>query len=385
MKRRSAHMLLIFAAAAGIVAAAAMAASSNGFVKLLELIPDTPETRGEVYLNDYYGAARAIGLVPPSPYAGEATDYMLQLNRYGALRPGPYISGYVDWQPWIFNSRLYEAAGYDLRHVTSSILAGEPPSLYGAVVLDDSVDVNVIYARVQVNENWPLPAEITHHGVPILSWGEDYVMDFAKHMQPPVYDDLGRGARLGFMEHTLLCTVWTDGVLSMIDAARGTWASLADVEEFRLMAEGLQILGAFGAYLTDDTVRQTVGALIAAAEVDEETIERLESEAMLHPYCAFGVGIGRDESGPFMGLVLVHESESLAQENVDRLRQRFLKGTNSVNGDPWSKIFDPGELEVVADGRTLRARVPVDPPSVWLRWVRLGDPLLLHEEPGPCP
>ena len=152
------------------------------------------------------------------------------------------------------------------------------------------------------------------------------------------------------------------------------------------MAEGLQILGVFGAYLTDDTVRQTVGALSAAAQVDEETIERLEGEAMLYPYCAFAVGIGRDESGPFMGLVLVHESESLAQENVDRLRQRFLEGTTSVNGDPWSDIFDPGQLEVLVDGRTLRARVPVDPPSAWLWWVLLGDPLLLlYEGSGPCP
>ena len=189
---------------------------------------------------------------------------------------------------------------------------------------------------------------------------------------------------MGFMDHKLFYTVWADGVLSMIDTARGTRGSLADVEEFRLMAEGLHVLGTYGAYLTDATVRQTVGALVAA-QVDEKTIERLQGEVMLHPYCAFAVGIGRDDSGPFMGLVLVHESESLAQKNVDRLRQRFSKGTNSGNGDPWSKIFDPEQLEVVVDGRTLRARVAVDPPSVWLLWVLRGDPLLLHDGSEPCP
>jgi len=200
-----------------------------------------------------------------------------------------------------------------------------------------------------------------------------------------VYDHLGRGARLGFMEQTLFYTVWTDGLLAMIDTARETRPSLADVEAFRLMAEGLQILGTFGAYLTDATERQTMAALIAAGRVAEGTIERLQGEAMLNPYCAFAVGIGQDESGPFMGLVLVHESESLAHENADRLRQRFSQGTNSVNGQPWSDIFDPERLEVSVDGRTLRAKVPVDPPSVWLRWVLLGDPLLLHEGAGPCP
>ncbi len=384
MRRRSSNVLLVLSLAAGIVAAAVGAASSSEFVELLELIPDTPETRSEVYLNDYHAASLAIGLVPPLPYAGEATDYMLQLNRYGALRPGPYISGYVDWKPSIFNSLLYEAAGYDLRHVAASALAGGPPSLYGAVVLDDSVDANVVYHRVQVNENWPLPGETTYHGVSILSWGEDYMMDFRRISQPPVYDHLGRGARLGFMEQTLFYTVWTDGLLSMIDTARGTRPSLADVEALRLMAEGLQILGTFGAYMTEATDRQTLAALIAAARVAEGTIERLQSEVMLSPYCAFAVGIGRDESGPFMGLVLVHESESLAQENVDRIRQRFSQGTSSVSGSSWSDIFDPGQLEVSVDGRTLRARVPIDPPSVWLRWVHLGDPLLLHEGSGPC-
>jgi len=370
----------------GLCVSLSWGASTSGvFKEMLSFIPDTPESRREVYINKYYAAARAIGLAPPLPFAGEAIDYLLQINKYGALPAGPYVSGYAFWSPEELNARLLETAGYDLRTVSASISAGEPPSLYSAIVLDEAIDLNSIYAALQAHEDWPSPAELTHDENRILAWGEDYATDFATRLQPPVYDDLGRGARLAFVGQVLCYTVWTDGVLAMVDAAQSGAASLADVKAFRLMAEGLETLGVFGAYLTDDTFGQSANALMASLGVDPDAVERVCAEAMLHPFCAFAVGIGRDESGAFMGLVLVHQSESQAEENGERFHQRLREGTSAASGKAWSKLFSPERLEIEVRDRALLARVPIDPESAWLRWVLLRDPLLLHEDVGPCP
>lgn len=171
----------------------------------------------------------------------------------------------------------------------------------------------------------------------------------------------------------------------LVDAAQDATQSLVDVEGFRLMAEGLDTLGVFGAYLTDNTFGQSVNALMASMGVDREAVERVAAETMLDPYCAFAVGIGRDGSEAFMGLVLLYQSESQVDQNVERLRERLSEGTSAASGKAWSELFSTEKLEVEVSGRTLLARVPVDPPSVWLRWALLRDPLLLHEDLGPCP
>jgi len=238
---------------------------------------------------------------------------------------------------------------------------------------------------VQVHANWPEPDQSSHRGVRCLSWGKDRWIDPARTLQPPVYDEFGRGARLAFFESVLGYAVWTEGILAMVDSFAGGRPSLAEVEPFRLLAEGLEALGVFGAYLSANTFSQSVEALMTSIVVDPETVARVQAESMLNPYCAYAVGIGREASEAFMGLVLVHQSEALCEENADRLRQRLQEGTNILNGGAWSDVFDPEKLAVVVDGLALRARVPIHPPSLWLQWALVGDPLLLHHDAGGCP
>jgi len=381
MLRRGTIWLLLL----GVCVSLSWGASASGlFSELLGFIPDTPESRREVYINDYYAAARAIGLAPPLPFAGEAIDYLVQISNYGALPTGPYISGYAHWSPEALNARLLETAGYDLRTVSASISAGEPPSVFNAILLDDTIDLERTRSALQTSADWPSPVELSRDEVHVLAWGEDYGTDFSRRLEPPVYDELGRGARLAFVDQVLCCTVWTDGVFAMVDAAHDATASLADVEAFVLMAEGLDSLGVFGAYLTDNTFGQSVNALMASMGVEQEAVERVAAETMLAPYCAFAVGIGRDESGAFMGLVLVHASQTQAEDNEERLRRRLSEGTSAASGKAWSELFSSAQLHIEVTGRTLLARVPIDPPSVWLRWVLRRDPLLLHEDVGPC-
>jgi len=60
-------------------------------------------------------------------------------------------------------------------------------------------DKNINQALLQSQE-WPAPEVEEHRGVPILIWGEDFEADPDRRLNPPVYDYLGRGARLAFLE-----------------------------------------------------------------------------------------------------------------------------------------------------------------------------------------
>jgi len=54
-----------------------------------------------------------------------------------------------------------------------------------------------------------------YRGVPLLIWDGDFEMDSERSLVPPVYDELGRGARLAFLEGIILYTLWTDGLREM--------------------------------------------------------------------------------------------------------------------------------------------------------------------------
>ena len=61
-----------------------------------------------------------------------------------------------------------------------------------------------------------------YRGVPLLIWDGDFEMDSDRRLIPPVYDELGQGARLAFLEGIILYTLWTDGLRAMIDALNDT-------------------------------------------------------------------------------------------------------------------------------------------------------------------
>jgi len=164
----------------------------------------------------------------------------------------------------------------------------------------------------------------------------------------------------------------------MVDTAQGYRPSLADIEEFWLLADGLERMGVYHLYLTDWTYNWD-----APNQGSEESLEELVFFALdsfgvpggsdmsafstalyqlhrpyhervseyLRPFRAQALGRGVDEEGPYAIHALVHDSEAQAQENVGRLRQRaqrFYELASAFFQEGWVPEGDYGSVENTA-------------------------------------
>ncbi len=187
------------------------------------------------------------------------------------------------------------------------------------------------------------------------------------------------------MDRYVFRTGETPGMHSLIDASSGTRRSLADSAEFRLLAQGMTALDAYSILLTDTT--HEVGEQIepwlsvVATQTDWERMAELrETFPVLRSYQALGTGAGKDDTGQYMAVVLVHADESSATENAALLRARFLDAPPIPSWElaPFTGIVD--SVETQTDGRTLLAKVRAeDLTSRWIRWALDLYPLLAHE------
>ena len=91
--------------------------------------------------------------------------------------------------------------------------------------------------------------------------------------------------------------VWTDGVRDMIDASQSKRPSLADREEFRLLAKGMSELGAYAMFFTDQTqgFDETVKLICDGSQIVQcrlQVAEGLkETQPTLRQYEVFGTGV----------------------------------------------------------------------------------------------
>ncbi len=96
---------------------------------------------------------------------------------------------------------------------------------------------------------------------------------------------------------------------------------------------------------------------------------------MLLPYVAYTVGTGRDDTGPFMALALVHSDAQSADENKQRLERRI-----SENEDLQAWLEGMQESILSVEGRVLSAKIRGDrPASAWKGLAFTITPLIPHE------
>ena len=176
---------------------------------------------------------------------------------------------------------------------------------------------------------------------------------------------------------------------ALIDASLNESASLADVEEFRLLAGGMSRLGAYTMLLSDDVevwdAANLDATMLLQASSSREDVDRLQRELSergpwLRPYEAFATGAGKDENGHYMALVLVHADDASAEENVGLLRRIIEEERSFV--DPsllWSDDIDVERSEIHTEGRALLAKLRGRFARSWLAWVYARDSLILYE------
>ena len=89
------------------------------------------------------------------------------------------------------------------------------------------------------------PSREEYGGVSYYSWGEDYADNLQLRFAPPAFDEIGRGGRIAVLDEYVFRTLGASDMEALIDASLNEGASLADVEEFRLLAGGMSRLGAY--------------------------------------------------------------------------------------------------------------------------------------------
>jgi hypothetical protein len=100
---------------------------------------------------------------------------------------------------------------------------------------------------------------------------------------------------------------------------------------------------------------------------------------LLHRYQAYGWGLGKDNHGQYMVLVLVHPHEGMARENVELLRRRMMETSNFKQNMPWREVINVDSVEMRVEGRGLLAKLRGRDTLNWVAWTSMDEALVLSE------
>lgn len=234
-----------------------------------------------------------------------------------------------------------------------------------------------VVAQAIANNPDPASAPLSSqsNGIDIYSWDDSRIFDRALH--PPVFDDYGQGRTLAVQPHDIFGCIKPEMIDNMIDASKGNIASLADSPLFQQMAGKLELLGAMSAVLFDGFMipERRSGSGELYIQQQEELFEKSALTApLLGPYLAYAAGLGVDELGLFVAMILVYDSPDLVEDDIPILKERLAAGYNTAK-DPWA--VEVTSSEIWPDGNTLCAKLRGNVTSYWDCFVG-QEPLLVR-------
>lgn len=365
------------------------AAPLGVFAAMLQLIPDTPETRQQAAISDYARARQVFNVPAPADPANpeQKQAYLAALSTAARGLYPVFLSG-LGTQAGE-GTTLEQYLGY--RRVDQGVAAGQPPRLYEAVrgQFDPQQAARQIDAWQQQKQDpdkgcpdCPPMQTGSYNGVPYYSWGDDFATGLRFRLAPPAFDELGRGGRIAITPQLVLRALWTDGLKQMIAASQGGPSLAANPDE-RLAADSLERLGTFGGLFTDrtqgpDRAAESLAASGLTPDVRAKITAAWNPPAgtpVLEPYTLVAAGVGQGEDGqPFTGIVLIHASEQAAQQNATLLPRRIAQTSSLATGQPWSSLLP--HVQVSVSGRALV--VTLADSGIGAQFLQQNDPLLLH-------
>jgi hypothetical protein len=353
---------------------------SNRWLEFLRVLPENEDTLKSAYIQakEYVDILREQLQSSQDAPAGALDSVELSVHRRLPLFES---TSYTD-QEW------KETVGFTVKDVGESVVAGGgPPAYYQAVRGNFSKEDIENAARAgPLNEHMEVES---YSGYEFYSWGEDFDihMDWRSGVRR-----MGRGHRLAYVDGFAIWMLWTDGLKEMIDAYEGNIPSLADNEEYRQLAAVLEDMDTVTAFFSSDSVSISEFKEMFRDNFEElrdkgleQQVEEFENEPLLKPYLSFASGVGKDEQGAYLVIVLLSSDEGTAVANVDLLERRINESLMLpyIEGDrKWTDSGHIESMEIHSNGRLTVAKLYG---PVYTNWddfdLTSGAymPLLLHE------
>lgn len=361
----------------------------SAYVEMLGLIPDSPELNGIVWINDYAKFTLVIGApIPGSDTNEEELHRFLEgLAVLPAWGMAPPVIGYRPYLKSIENLAL------DLRNADQSILVIGPMGTLS--VVRGHFDPEATETALMACSSCLQRHRMDHRGIPFYSWDEKNKSTAEATEPTSAFANYVQGRQISIQQARVFDTGSVDVMEAVIDTSLGERRSLADKDEFRLLSQAMTQLDTYTIVLSDIPTPSYEQALSDCAEdlgsgqhplsievCRQSLSEHLELVPTLRPFRAFAMGAGADDRGPYLTLVLIHDDEGMAEENVRLLHRRLESG----NVHLWSEfVTDSNHIEVSARGRILSARIrgQIPPGDKWIELFEASftpiAPLLIHE------
>lgn len=387
-------------AALALLAVAAIGCSGEGgadnndhdagsvWLELLGQFPNTEETRYLVVMNDYARVREQFGIELPGGDVSddEFVDYLRGLMGVGEATDDAHRTGLVPSRLTglqelpLSPADLRTMVGFSFLDVDQDAEAIAPDGMY--YVLRGRFATEEIDAAVRRDPEFGEGLNERSHG------------GMAYYSQPVFRQDLEIPLQVSAGHHFVAdeeYVRWSGPTESpadierMIDIVAGDQQSLADVEAFQLLAQGLGQLDTFTAAFAAHTDRMSLSSVanvLTGIDFTESAFEaakrELRDEPLMHPFEAFATGSGFDDNGAFLGVVVVHADGATAQENVGRLEERIDAGTSLLRAERWSELID--DTQITTDGRLLIAKLYTSDVDLWQDIGFSGESLLMYDD-----
>ena len=356
----------------------------NTFVKLLSLLPATAKDNSSITLIDYerFYKVNGISIYDENGQRIKREEY---LNILGEMVANDTLSG-DSWfglnSFWTYGGSFMSSApiqdkytGYEVTDACAEIhnIFTAFPGLH---VSDNRTDflvtavgeysVQSTEAALNNRDEWPSRLKENYetedyNGIIIHSWGDSQEVSLADRLKPPHVDNIGRAMPIAVSDRQLFVSDSVKGVELMIDTRQNKVDSLADIPEYVKIAESMHELGAIAVMIADELLLRDFLEL-------PEQYSGLPLGPQLNNFQTVGMGLGKDEKGIYMALVLIYDIPVLAEEGAKLLEQK-VEAYNILS--EWiskSKDAQIYDTEIRFENEVLLAKLYSEQIGLWRWW-----------------
>ncbi len=319
---------------------------ANPLLRLLALIPNSPDARQTMISYADYRALESIRGID-TPTKQDFDDRTDLGGQWIAATMG--LSGGMPLQNlFLFFEDMPDLVGFSFFDIDRTMVFGEPPSMGN--ILEGDFDAERIGAALSARDF----TENDFDGVPVWCGAngcENGVETDLANRNPgnPFGGDLGRSEPVGVVSDSLLVNSASDGVVrTLINTYQGEFRSLADTDDYAAIAEALADTGtiAQALFLNPQELSLSDPAILLGANASPEQIEAIREQLLtdepnkLAPYSAIAFADVGTENEQLAVIALAYADAENAEAAAQEVTTRLENFTSFRTRQPFSDVLE---------------------------------------------